>query len=345
MIPDQQAFDGSLDGQPLGLFVLKAGDIHCAVTNYGARLLSLMVPDKNGTPTDIVLGYPSLEAYLDGPEDYMGAIVGRCANRIAGGHFTLNNRDYYLPKNNGDNTLHGGLRGLHARAWEVKKAAPDSLTLYYSSPDGEEGFPGRLDIEVTYRLEATQLTISYRAVPDAATPVNLSNHTYWNLSGEGSATIEDHQLMIAALHYTPVDASLIPTGEIAPVGGTPFYFREGHAISAGIGDAHDQLLYGKGYDHNWVLDSKRADGPAVQVSSPLTGITLQVFTDQSGLQFYSGNYLDGTRRGKSGRLYGFRSALVLEPQGFPDAVHHSSFPSVILQPGSEYRSQSRYVFV
>jgi aldose 1-epimerase len=333
-----------INGIPVHLYIIRApeGPNYCAITNYGGRLVSLHVPDCTGNLTDIVLGYPSLDDYLQEPEEFMGAIVGRCANRIAAGLFVLDGHTYALPTNNNHNTLHGGIQGLHARAWEVRKATDSMLALFYRAADGEEGFPGNLDIEVTYEwTEANKLVISYHATTDKATLVNLTNHSYFNLNGGGAGTILDHELQIAADAITPVDETLIPTGKLAPVAGTPFDFTSPRLIGAGIDDDDEQLRLGHGYDHNFVL---RGTQPALSVRAASTGIRMSVTTDRPGMQVYTGNFLDGSRAGKSGRANSYRSALVLEPQGFPDAIHHPQFPSVVLRPGDTYRSVSAYEF-
>jgi aldose 1-epimerase len=320
-----------------------SGSIQCAVTNYGARLVRCVVPDQKGDATDVALGYRTLTEYRRQPEDYMGAIVGRCANRIAGGHFTIDGTAYHTPQNQGGNTLHGGHTGLHARFWTVAAQTKDSVTLRLLSPDGDDGFPGNLHVEVTYAVAAhSTLSIRYRATTDAPTPVNLSNHAYWNLSGEGHDTITDHVLQLNAPAFTPVNAALIPTGEVKPVAGTPFDFREAQVIGSRIDAPDAQLEHGKGYDHNLVLDA--ATGAAAVLRSPRSGIALQLMTDAPGMQFYSGNYFDGTRTGKSGSAYGFRTALALEPQAFPDSLHHPGFPDIVLRPGAEYAREDVYVF-
>ncbi len=344
-LPAVEGFARQIDGTSVGLYIIRSPDglRSCALTNYGARVVSLLVPNKDNAPVDVALGYPTLDGYLQQPEEYMGAIVGRCANRIAAGLFVLNGQTCILPINNGPNTLHGGLKGLHARVWRVLKATDDMLVLTYHSPDGEEGFPGNVDIEVVYQWTAADtLQIRYHAVTDKPTLVNLSNHAYFNLSGEGSESILDHELRLSADAVTPVSETLIPTGKLQPVAGTPFDFNKPKAIGDGVDTADEQLAFGKGYDHNFVL--RQGDGPAVHLRSPQSGISMSITTDRPGMQFYSGNFLDGSRNGKSGKPYGHRSAVVLEPQGFPDAIHHPQFPSVVLKPGEVYHSVSEYRF-
>ena len=343
-LPSPEGFNYIVDGEKAQLFLIRSADGACtgAITNFGARIVSLVVPDQAGIETDVVLGYSSLEDYRREPEEYMGAIVGRCANRIAAGLFVLDGHTYALPTNNNHNTLHGGIRGLHARMWAVLKAADDMLVLTYRSPDGEEGFPGNADIEVIYEwTEQGSFRITYHAVSDRSTLMNLSNHAYFNLSGEGAETILDHELSINADAITPVDDTLIPTGKLNAVAGSPFDFTSSRRIGDQIDMDHPQIGRGKGYDHNYVLN---AEGPALTLRSPLSGISMSIFTDRPGMQVYSGNFLDGSRKGKSGRPYGYRSALALEPQGFPDAIHHPQFPSVVLRPGEVYHTTTEYRF-
>lgn len=343
-LPPAGGFEREIDGRRVGLFSIYSPDrsCSCAITNYGCRIVSLLVPDASGRSTDVVLGYPRLEDYLQPPEDYMGAIVGRCANRIAAGLFVLNGKTCILPINHDPNTLHSGPGGFHARVWRVLKHSERMLVLTYHSADGEEGFPGDVDAELVYEwTDNANLQMRYHAVTDKATLVNLSNHSYFNLSGEGADTILDHELRIAASAITPVNATQIPLGDIAAVENTPFDFRRPALIGACIDEDDLQLKIGKGYDMNFVLDGAQ---PAAQLSSPRSGIRLTISTDRPGLQFYSGNLLDGSRRGKSGKPYRHRSALALEPQGFPDAIHHPNFPSVVLKPGEVFYSVSSYEF-
>jgi len=343
-LPSIEGFNHIVDERQVCLHIIRTPDSShtCAITNYGARIVSLSVPDKDGQLTDVALGYTTLDDYRLAPEDYMGAVVGRCANRIAAGLFVLEGHTYALPINNDHNTLHGGIKGLHARVWTVLKASDDMLVLRYRSEDGEEGFPGNLDIEVIYQwTDQDTMQITYHAVTDQTTLVNLSNHTYFNLSGEGADTVLDHELEIAADAITPVNDTLIPTGKLAPVANTPFDFTEPRIIGDRIDVADEQLVLGRGYDHNFVLNDRQ---PALTLRSPSTGITLHISTDRPGIQVYSGNFLDGKRTGKSGKPHLYRSAVALETQGFPDAVHHPQFPSVVLRPGDVYHSVSKYRF-
>lgn len=342
--PLQEGFRQVLNGRSVDLHILNApgSPYACAITNYGARIVSLTVPGRDGLGIDIALGYSTLAQYLQQPEEYMGAIVGRCANRIAAGLFVLGGETCVLPVNDGPNTLHGGPGGFHAQVWDVAHADAHSLTLRYTSPDGEEGFPGTVEAEVQYSWKAGGvLQMAYRATTDKITLVNLSNHTYFNLSGEGADTILDHELQIAADAITSVDAGLIPTGAQLSVKNSPFDFLAPRRIGEQIDAGHEQLRRGRGYDHNFVLGD---GGTAVMLRSPVTGISMRIQTNQPGLQFYSGNFLDGTRTGRSGKPYGRHSAVVLEPQGFPDAIHHPQFPGVVLKPGEEYQALSEYAF-
>jgi aldose 1-epimerase len=316
--------------------------------SYGATIVSLRVPDRNGQSDDVVLGFDTLDGYL-APEPYFGAVVGRYGNRIAKGQFTLDGTTYHLATNNGPNHLHGGNKGFDKVLWTVttkESAAGSSAIFARTSPDGEEGYPGNLQVRVTYTLtDRNELIIDYHATTDKATPVNLTQHSYFNMAGEGSGDILGQQLTIAADRYTPVDATLIPTGELAPVSGTPFDFRQPTAIGARIDRDDAQLKNGKGYDHNWVLTRKGAGLQfAARLTDPKSGRSLEIATTEPGLQFYSGNFLDGTIKGKSGHVYGHRSGLCLETQHFPDSPNHRNFPSTILEPGKSYDSQTVFTF-
>jgi aldose 1-epimerase len=318
--------------------------IEAVVTSYGATLVSLRVPDRNGKAADIVLGYDDLAGYEEG-KSFLGATIGRYGNRIAGGEFTLDGKVFHLPKNDGPNSLHGGTRGFNKRVWtgvDRSRADAQVLELSYTSPDGEEGYPGTLKAKVTYTLpaEASELRIDYSATTDKDTIVNLTNHSYFNLSGDASKEIVDHQLLLRAPQFTPVDATLIPNGELRAVRGTPFDFTVPTTIGARINQDHEQLKFGKGYDHNWVLErtKKGALQLAAEVFEPTSGRVLQVLTTEPGIQFYSGNFLDGTAKGKGGQLYSHRTGLCLETQHFPDSPNHPKFPSTVLKPGEPYRS-------
>ena len=316
--------------------------IEVRAISYGGIILSLRTPDRDGRFGDIVLGHDRLQGYVDA-SPYFGAIIGRYGNRIAGGRFTLEGETHALATNNGPNHLHGGIQGFDKVLWAAEPFTDDSavgVVFRYTSPDGEEGYPGTLQAQVTYRLtDDDRLIFDYSATTDRATPVNLTQHSYFNLAGGGS--ILGHELMIAASTYTPVDATLIPTGVIGPVDGTPFDFRTPTAIGARIATEDPQLRNGAGYDHNYVLD--RPDTGlvhAARVLEPTSGRTLDIWTTEPGLQFYSGNFLDGTITGKHGAVYGHRAGFCLETQHYPDSPNQPAFPSTILRPGQEYRSRT-----
>jgi len=321
------------------------------VITYGGIITSIRTPDRAGRLDDIVLGFDSLAGYLKNAP-YFGAIVGRYANRIRNAQFALDGTTYHLAKNIGDNTLHGGVRGFDKVLWTGEPFQTDSgagVTLQYTSRDGEEGYPGTLVTRVTYTLTPRdELVVDYEATTDKATPLNLSQHTYWNLHGAtgGGGTILDHVLTLDASAFTPVDSAVVPTGEIARVAGTPLDFRAATRIGDRIGEDNEQLRFGRGYDHNWVLDRPGGAGlvHAARVVEPTSGRTLDVSTTEPGVQFYSGNFLDGTIKGKGGRLYVHRSGLCLETQHFPDSPNHSNFPSTILRPGATYRSRTVFAF-
>jgi len=322
--------------------------IEIRVMTYGATILSIKTPDKSGQLDDITLGFDSFAPYVD-KSPYFGAIVGRYGNRIAKGKFTLDGRTYTLATNNGPNHLHGGTKGFDKRIWTAdpfQNASGVGVKLTYVSADGEEGYPGQLTARVTYTLaDDNRLIVDYDATTDKATVLNLTQHTYWNLAGAKANDILGHVLMINAERYTPVDDTLIPTGELASVEGTPFDFRTPTAIGERIAQDNAQLKFGKGYDHNWVL-TRQGDGlsNAARVVEPTTGRTLDVSTTEPGIQFYSGNFLDGTITGKGGRVYGLRSGFCLETQHFPDSPNHPNFPSTVLRPGQEYKTQTVFTF-
>ncbi len=349
-------FGTTPEGEVVEQFTLKnrAGMEVRAIT-YGGIITHLLVPDRGGNMGDVVLGFDSLEPYLSGVEPYLdgspyfGSIIGRYGNRIANGRFTLDGRTYQLATNDGPNHLHGGVRGFDKVVWGAEPFQRDSevgVVFTYLSPDGEEGYPGNLDVRVTYTLtDDNQLIVDYHATSDRATPVNLTQHSYFNLAGHDSGDILDHELMIAAGAFTPVNSTLIPTGEIRSVAGTPFDFRTSTPIGARIDADDQQIRYGLGYDHNWVLDRT---GPglelAARVVEPTTGRTLEILTTEPGIQFYAGNFLDGTITGKDGTVYHHRTGFCLETQHFPDSPNQPAFPSTILRPGEEYRTQTVMVF-
>ncbi|MCA1650140.1 MAG: galactose mutarotase [Acidobacteria bacterium] len=342
-----EAFGKTADGQQVELYTLtNANGIEVRAMTYGGIITSLKVPDRSGRMADVVLGFDTLDAYLKG-HPYFGAIIGRYGNRIAKGRFTVGGRTYTLATNNGPNHLHGGNKGFDKVVWSAAPVAGQSAVAFTrTSPDGEEGYPGNLTVRVTYTLtDKNELTVDYHATTDKATPVNLTHHSYFNLAGDGAGDILGHELTIHADRYTPVDATLIPTGAIAPVQRTPFDFRTPTAIGMRIDQPDEQLKNGKGYDHNWVL-TRRGAGlqPAARLTDPASGRTLEVATTEPGMQFYAGNFLDGTLTGKGGHVYKHRAGLCLETQHFPDSPNQPSFPSTILQPGLEYRSKTVFTF-
>lgn len=328
------------DGTEVRRLVLQAPGLRLSVLTYGGIIERLEVPDRAGRMGNVVLGLPSLAEYA-ARSPYFGCVVGRYANRVAGGRFALDGREYRLARNDGPNSLHGGARGFDKRVWDVVAADPRRVELAYTSPDGEEGYPGTLRVRVVYALDGDRaLRIEYRAQTDAPTVLNLTNHSYWNLAGEGSGTALDHELQIEADHFLPVDATAIPTGEVRPVDGTAFDFRRATPVGARVRAADPQLLVGRGYDHNWVLRGGVAPAPrpAARLRDPASGRVLDVLTDQPGLQFYSGNFLDGSLVGPGGRTYRQGDAVALETQHFPDGPNHPAFPSTVLRPGEVFRS-------
>jgi aldose 1-epimerase len=343
--------DAMFQGKAIDEVTLKnSHGIELHAISYGGIITSLRVPDRAGKAGDVVLGFDKPASYwADPPPPFFGAIIGRYGNRIAKGKFTLGGKTYTLATNNGPNSLHGGNRGFDKTLWAVttKDGAEGSSAIFTrTSPDGEEGYPGNLQVRVTYTLtEKNELVVDYHATTDKATPVNLTQHTYFNLAGEGSGDILGHQLTIDADRYTPVDDTLIPTGELAPVQGTPFDFRQPTAIGARIDQDNAQLKNGKGYDHNWVLNRKAAGlQHAARLADPKSGRTMDISTTEPGLQFYSGNFLDGTIKGKHGHVYAHRTGLCLETQHFPDSPNQPKFPSTILQPGKAYDSRTIFTF-
>ena len=341
------------DGRSAELFTLtNTHGIELRTTNYGGIIVSLKTPDRSGRLDDIVLGYDSLSGYLR-ETPYFGAIVGRFGNRIARGRFPLDGTNYRLAINNGPNHLHGGVKGFDKVLWNAEPFRNEGsvgVVFNYTSDDMEEGYPGILRVRVSYALtDQNQLIVDYQATTSKPTPINLTQHSYWNLAGDGSRDILAHELTINADSMTPVDSTLIPTGEISPVAGTPFDFRNPTAIGARIDQRqYAQIRYGGGYDHNFVLNrgGAAADGllHAARIVEPATGRTLDIFTTEPGMQFYSGNFLDGTIIGKAGRVYRHRYGLVLETQHFPDSPNHPNFPSTILRPGEEYRTRTIFAF-
>lgn len=338
-------FGKTADGQAVDAFTLKnANGIEVQAITYGGIITSLKVPDRNGTIGDIVLGFDAIDGYVKG-HPFFGAIIGRYGNRIARGRFSIDKQEYTLATNNGPNHLHGGVRGFDKHVWQADILTENSLRLSRVSPDGEEGYPGNLTVEVIYSLtNYNELIVDYTATTDQPTHVNLTQHSYFNLAGPG-ADILGHELMIDADRYTPVNSELIPTGELAAVAGTPFDFRKPTAIGARINAPHPQIKNGQGYDHNWVLNREgTALELAARVLEPSSGRTMEVATTEPGMQFYAGNFLDGTIVGKGGATYGRRSGFCLETQHFPDTPNQPDFPSTLLRPGSTYNSRTVFKF-
>lgn len=341
-------FETVVDGSPVSLYTLKNGDLTMQVTNFGGRVVSLWVPDKDGAYEDIVLGYNNIDTYLNNPgERFLGAVVGPYANRIADGTYTIDGTKYEFPKNNNGQTLHGGLKGLDMVVWDVFAADDSTLVLTYTHADGQEGMPGNVEIFMTYSLTSdNEFKVEYMAQTDKPTHVNISHHSFFNLKGEGNGTVNDHILYINASKTTPVNEVLIPSGEIVDVAGTPFDFRQAKAIGTDLETENEQLKNGGGYDHNWVLDRQTPDQLelAASVLEPASGRYMEVWTDQPALQFYGGNFFDGTTTGKYGKTLNYRESIALETQKYPDTPNHDNFPSTLLNPGEEYTHVCVYRF-
>jgi aldose 1-epimerase len=341
-------FGKTADGAAVDLYTLKnAAGMEVAITTYGGRIVSLKAPGRDGKFADVVLGFDNLEGYL-GEHPYFGALVGRYGNRIAKGRFKLDGKEYKLATNNGANSLHGGLKGFDKMVWvgrEVPGGDP-SVELTYLSKDGEEGYPGNLTEKVTYTLTAAnELRIDYSATTDKDTVVNVTNHSYFNLAGQGQGNILSHVVQLNAAKFTPVDAGLIPTGQLKSVEGTPFDFRQPTVIGARINDKDEQVTRGGGYDHNFVVDGEPGTlRLAARVTEPTSGRVLEVSTTEPGVQFYTGNFLDGTVKGKGGVAYAKRTGFCLETQHFPDSPNHPDFPTTTLKPGAEYKSTTVFKF-
>jgi aldose 1-epimerase len=341
-----QPFGQMQDGTPVELFTLSDGLFEARIATYGGVLVSFKAPDRSGNVADVVLGFDDLEGYVanfNGPLDaFFGALIGRYANRIAHGTFTLDGQKYSLPLNNGENSLHGGPHGFNNVVWTAKPIDA-GVELTYLSKDGEAGYPGNLTATVRYTLKKGDFQIEYSATTAKDTVVNLTNHAYFNLAGTGD--ILSHQVTLHASRFTPVDAGLIPTGELKPVDSTPFDFRKPNAIGGRINENDEQLHRGRGYDHNWVLDNKGGKlAEAADLYDPASGRVLKVLTDQPGIQFYSGNFLDGSIKGKGGKPYRLHSGLCLETQHFPDSPNHPDFPTTELKPGERYHTVTIYRF-
>lgn len=345
---DSTKFRGTIEGKEAHLYFLKnKNGMEAAFTNFGARIVSLIVKDKQNQPHGVVLGMSNAEAYFDPQEPYYGAIVGPYANRIADGTFSLNGDTYHLIQNNGKNTLHGGFHGLHFQLWNATPLNDTSLQFTCSLPDGYEGFPGNRQFKVIYSLTSqNELMIHYEATTDKPTVINLSNHAYFNMNGEGSGTILNQQLQIFAHQFTPIDSTLIPTGQLQNVARTPLDFTQPKAIGKNINDSSTQLTYGKGYDFNFVLDGQKQNGliPACKLTGDKTGIVMEILTTEPGLQFYSGNFMADHVTLNNGVKDSYRTAVALEPQHFPDSPNQPNFPSTTLNPGETYHSTSVYRF-
>lgn len=344
----KDAFHATVDGKKNDLYILTNNNgCEITVTNYGAKIVSLLVPDKNGNFVDVVTGHGSIDEYLKSEEPYFGAICGRTGNRIAKGKFLLDGKHYSLAINNGPNNLHGGIKGFNAVVWDVKNVTENSIELCYLSPDGEEGFPGNLHTTVTYTLtDDNAVDIRYRATTDQPTILNLTNHSYFNLSGAGSLSIANHLLTLNAKNYLPTDATAIPYGKAESVKGTPMDFTVPHTIGERINDDFQQLIFGKGYDHTFVLDKKNK-GDYVYfgvLESPETGIKMEMYTTEPGVQMYTGNWMTGKLIGKNGQRYPERSAVCFETQHYPDSINQPDYPSVILRPDETFESRTTYKF-
>ena len=345
-LPDPAAFDGTVNGKKTGLYILKGTNIQVAITNYGARVVGLLVPDKAGKLTDVAMGFGSLKAYQVANEPFYGPIVGRFGNRIARGRFTLNGKAYNTVQNNNGNTLHGGPTGFHTQVWDAKQVDDKTLQLTYLSKDGEGGFPGNVTTTVTYSVDGESgLKINYKATTDKETPYNPTSHGFFNLNGEGSGTVNNHVLMIDADRYSAVDKGLIPQGEPVSVEGTPFDFRKPTVIGARVDQKNEQLTFGGGYDHNWVLNHKMGTlDEAVEITGDKSGINMTVLTTEPAMQFYGGNFFEGNDQGKYGLATKFRGGFALEAQHYPDSPNHPTYPTTILKPGQTYAQTTVYRF-
>jgi len=327
------------------IITLKNKHLQVTLTNYGARITGLITQDKNSNPVDVVVGFNSIDGYLRSTSPYYGAIVGRYANRIANGRFTLNDQTYQLTVNKAGNCLHGG-HGFHDKLWHITDGGDELLAMKYFSPSGEDGFPGDLTVQVTYRLKENALFINFEATTTKDTVINLTNHAFFNLNGEGSGSILNHKMQILANAYTRINENMIPTGAIASVAGSPFDFREAHTIGEHIDAEHPQLNHADGYDHNYILIKSDSNGltPAAKVTGDLTGIDLEVYTTEPGVHFYTGNFMDGTNTFKGGAKDDFRTAFALETQHFPDSPNQPTFPSTKLSVGEVFKSTTVFRF-
>ena len=350
VFPDPAKFRTEIDGREVSLFILKnRNGMTAGITNHGGKIVTLLVPDRNGVFDDIVTGYLSIDEYLDSGEPYFGALIGRYGNRIANARFTLDGDEYELAANNGPNHLHGGPGGFHNVVWDVLQPDESTLELSYLSPHMEEGYPGNLNARVVYTLnDDDEFIIEYFAETDRKTVFNPTSHAFFNLGGEGNRSVNDHLMKINAGYYTPVDETLIPTGELAPVEGTPFDFREFTPVGERLGEDNVQLGYGRGYDHNFVLlksGSPEEPSFAAAVHHPGSGRVMEIYTTEPGIQFYGGNFLNGSETGKRGEPYNFRTSFCLETQHFPDSPNKPGFPSVVLEPGEQFYSKTVHRFL
>ena len=342
------SFQTEIEGKKTDLYQLKNEKIEVYITNYGARIVSLLSPNRSGKMGDVVLGFKSIADYQKAKTPYHGCVIGRYGNRIGKGKFKLNGATYELPINNNENHLHGGPDGFHDQVWDVIAVNQNSIVMTYLSKDGEMGYPGNLTVEVTYAINGNELSIAYKANTDKATPVNLTNHAFFNLAGEARGSINDHLLMINASHFTPVDEGLIPLGEIQSVEDSPFDFRRAKTIGRDLNQQGSDIQLGRGggYDHNFVLD-KESQGSmslAARVVDPKSGRQMDIFTEEPGIQFYGGNFMDGSDVGKYGTKFEYRASFALETQHYPDSPNQSKFPSTILNPGETYQTKSIYKF-
>ncbi|HEY2582612.1 MAG TPA: aldose epimerase family protein [Mucilaginibacter sp.] len=347
MLPASAGFEKTIDGKQTQLYTLKnKNGMEAAVTNYGAHLVSLLVPDKTGKLIDVVIGFDDIDGYVKSLGSYYGATIGRYGNRIAKGHFVLDGRRYDLFINNKPNTLHGGQKGFNAVVWDAKQLNDSTVELTYLSKDMEEGYPGNLNCKVTYQLtDDNGVKISYEATTDKPTIVNLTNHSYFNLNGIGSGTILNHTVELKAANYLPIDPTSIPLGNIAPVAGTPFDFTKPAEIGERINDNNEQLKNGQGYDHNYVLDKHDLNTPIATVTGDKSGIKMEIFTEEPGIQFYSGNFMSGTNIMLGGKKDDKRTAFAMETQHYPDSPNQSQFPSTVLRPGAVYKTITIYKFL
>lgn len=344
---NKKDFEKIVDGKKVELFILRnTSGSEMTITNLGGKIVSIMVPDKKGNMIDVVLGKSNIDDYMNDQEPYFGAVCGRTGNRIANGKFTLDGVDYQLAINNGPNSLHGGIKGFNSVVWDAKQLDAQTLELKYLSKDGEEGYPGNLNVTMIYKLtDNNSVDIDYSATTDKTTIINLTNHSYFNLSGEGDPYVGDHELQINAQTYLPTNEVAIPLGDPQSVEGTPFDFLSLHTIDERIEANDTQIEYGNGYDHTFVINKMDKElGFAAKAYSPKTGIVMETYTTEPGVQLYTANYLDGSFVGKNGHTYPKRSAFCLETQHYPDSINHPSYPTVVLRPGEEFKSSTKYKF-